>query len=129
MARAVRRFLCAAVIAGMATPAIAACSSQTGSDMRDCGYSVTWRGHVYLSLIYVRHPQKFEEPEPGPALGHGFVPQCPGDSDGTSAKVYAVQGVPSDVAVMAKRADGIDKRPVLCIRKGRALPQQLLGSS
>jgi hypothetical protein len=36
-------------------------------------------------------------------------------------------GLPADLAVMARTA--IDRQPVLCIRKGRGLPKQLLRSS
>jgi hypothetical protein len=113
-----------------------ACGSGNGPfndhDMRDCGYSVSWNNKLYLDLIYVLHKGQSDEdvitPTAGRTVGHGFVPQCPGDDSGAPATVYAVPGVSVDVAVMAKTDDG-GETPTLCIRKGRAIPSQLLTHS
>jgi len=122
-----RRAIGAAIIAALGSLWVSACTATRAPDMRDCGYSVSWNGRLYLGLIYVLHrPQTDEDvvlPHPGRELGHGFVPQCPGDSAGTPATVYEVPGVSSDLAVMAKT----DTNPAsLCIRQGKALPAQLL---
>jgi hypothetical protein len=120
-----------ATVLGFAT--LSACGSGdgpgNGDAVRDCGYSVSWNDKLYLGLIYVLHKGQTEDdvvaPEPGRRIGRGFVPQCPGDSAGSPATVYAVPGVSADVAVMANSDDG-GEPPTLCIRKGRALPPQLL---
>jgi len=121
-----RRARGAGLLVVLSTLGLCACS--TSPDMRDCGYSVTWRGNVYLGLAYALHKPQTEKdvitPNPGRIVGHGFVPTCPGDSDGTAARVYAVPGLSPSLAVMAKTDGG--REPILCIRKGNALPKQLL---
>lgn len=78
------------VFGAAALLASASCSPSgggAGDATRDCGYSVTWQSRVYLDLIYVRHPPHthVRKPSAGRRLGHGFVPQCPGDSQGSPA--------------------------------------------
>ena len=91
-----------------------------------------WQGRIYVDLIYVLHPPRTRAdvrvPAPGGRLGRGFVPQCPGDSKGDPATVYAVPGVSSQIAVMAKADTQRNLAAVLLIRDGRPIPGSLLRS-
>jgi hypothetical protein len=96
-------------------------------EMRDCGWSITWRHTEYLGLGYVLGPLKangvtdadIRPVAAGRKLGTGYVPQCPGDSSGTATDVYAIDGIDPAIAI-------VTRTHLIGIAKGHSLPPQLL---
>ena len=128
MVRSASRSNLAALAAAVACGSIVGCSSGQHINQRDCGYSVTWQARVYVGLVYVHPPPRMRvlRPAAGRPLGHGFVPQCPGDSTGSPAIVYEVPGISAREAVMVRTNDERTLRPELLIRRGHPIPDALL---
>ena len=128
MAGASRTAASAVLVGLVACGSAVACSSGVNGAVRDCGYSVTWQSRIYVGLVYVHPPPntRIRKPTLGRRLGHGFVPQCPGDRDGSPATVYAAREASPDDAVMATTDTRGALPPILLIRRGRPIPKALL---